>query len=78
MLVKRNPLSPYPPTPASGRLHRVGDLVNQEMLELFGHLSSDFDDLHKGVVVSPKPLVAYAYATARRWLGRTTSVFRTS
>jgi len=39
------------------------------MLELFGHLSSDFDDLHKGVFVSPKPLVAYSYASSRQVVG---------
>lgn len=66
--MKNNPLSPTPPMP-KGKLHRTGEPHALKLRELFGHLDSGFDDIHRGVFIADKPIVSYAYAIARRGVG---------
>lgn len=66
--MRHNPLSPTPPPP-KGKRHRTGDQHALKLRELFGHLDSGFDDIYRGVFVADIPLVAYAYAIARREVG---------
>jgi hypothetical protein len=67
--MKNNPLSPTPPSPKEGRLHRLGSVTARRVRELFGHLSPQFDDVHRGVFFANNPVVAYTYAASRRGVG---------
>jgi hypothetical protein len=64
--MRKNPLLVAPPKPATGRLHRLGQRYTDEIRGVFGDLSEDFDDIHKGVFFSPSPVVAYTYAAERQ------------
>lgn len=63
--MRRNPLSPTPPVPAGKKLHRLGTATEEKLRTLFGDLGDEFEELHRGVFLSPFPIVAYAYAAAR-------------
>jgi hypothetical protein len=64
-VVRDNPLLALPPTPA-GRAHRLGELVEAEVLDFFDYPADE--NLYEGVHVTKHPIVASAYALARRQL----------
>ena len=64
-LLRNNPLLAEPPV-APGKAHRLGSMAEAGVQDFFADVDESVENLYEGVHVTPHPIVATAYAMARR------------